>query len=422
MFFIGTINNMRAFDSLEHTQSTLNNLIKKIVGVCYLLNKSRKIKRIRKKERIRVLFVLTELGPWKTEILYLTMLKHPRFEPVLGVSTSPEDASFRKPLEQYLNQKKYEWKSINGRIISDEIQPDIIFYQKPYYSAYNEDIRYDRHWNALFCYVYYAFNSVELNFAFNVGLYNFAWQIYYENEMSAQSRRPLMKNKGKNIVVTGMPIQDMLLKPKSDFKDPWKPLGNLKRIIYAPHHTIGDIHFKGIEFSTFLSNAEAMLELAQKYQNRVQWAFKPHPLLYKNLVSVWGEERTEAYYQKWASLPNSQLELGRYESLFKYSDAMIHDCASFTIEYHYTLNPVLYLIKDDHHADCLNSFATKAFDLHYKATKIDEIEEFIQNVIQGKDPMRTEREQFYNDCLLPPNGKTACQNIINAILGEEEYK
>ena len=101
---------------------------------------------------------------------------------------------------------------------------------------------------------------------------------------------------------------------------------------------------------------------------------------------------------------------------------MIHDCASFTIEYHYTLNPVLYLIKDEHHADCLNTFATKAFDLHYKASNKIEIEKFIQNVIEDKDPMRMKREQFYNECLLPPNGKTACQNIINAILGEEEYK
>ena len=413
---------MGVFSSLEHTQTTFNNLIKRIIAVCYLLKKPQKIRKVRKKDKIKVLFVLTELGPWKTEILYLTMLKHPRFEPILGVSTSPEDASFRKPLEQYLNQKKYAWQSIDGRIISEEIQPDIIFYQKPYYSAYNEDVRYDRHWNALFCYVYYAFNSVELDFATNVGLYNFAWQIYYENEMSAQCRRPLMKNKGKNIVVTGMPIQDLLLKPKSDYEDPWKPLCNLKRIIYAPHHTIGDIHFDGIEFSTFLSNAEAMLAFAQKYQKQVQWAFKPHPLLYKNLVSVWGEERTDAYYQKWATLPNSQVELGRYEALFKYSDAMIHDCASFTIEYHYTLKPVLYLIKDEHHADCLNTFATKAFDLHYKASTVSEIETFIQNVIEENDPMRIEREKFYNDLLLPPNGKSACQNIINAILGLEEYR
>lgn len=111
---------MRAFNSLEHTQSTFNNLIKKFVGICYLLYKTKKIKKIRKKERIKVLFVLTELGPWKTEILYLTLLQHPRFEPVLGVTTSPEDASFRKPLEEIFKPKKiqmekYHWSNYKRR-------------------------------------------------------------------------------------------------------------------------------------------------------------------------------------------------------------------------------------------------------------------------------------------------------------------
>ena len=36
--------------------------------------------------------------------------------------------------------------------------------------------------------------------------------------------------------------------------------------------------------------------------------------------------------------------------------------------------------------------------------------------------MKSEREHFYNKYLIPPHGKTACENIINAILGQEEYK
>lgn len=412
---------MAAFDTLEHTQATLNKVVKQLTGALYLLNKNKKIQKVRGKEKIKVLFVLTELSLWKTENLYLEMLKHPRFEPILGVATSPEDASFRKPFENYLNQKEYSWISIDGRTVSRDICPDIIFYQKPYYSSYFEDMRHDRHWNALFCYVGYAFNSMDIDFAVNTGLYNFAWQIYFENELAASSRRPLMKTKGKNLLVTGLPFQDLMLKPNTEFEDPWKPLDSRKRIIYAPHHTIGDYHFDGIEFSTFLKNADAMLELAEKYSDCTQWAFKPHPLLYSNLVKVWGEKRTDEYYKKWALLPNSQICEGRYEALFKYSDAMIHDCGSFSIEYHYTLNPVLYLIKDSDHAKNLNAFATKAFDLHYKASTPSEIENFIQDVISGKDPMFTQRKAFYEECLIPPYGKNACQNIINAILGKEEF-
>lgn len=408
--------------NLEKIQQTINIIVKRLIAVLYLLLLPQKIKKVRKKEKIKVLFVISELSPWKTENLFVEMTKHPRFEPIIGVATSTEDPSFQRPLEAYLNNKQYKWKNVNGNIISNEINPDIIFYQKPYYSVYFEDIKYDRHWNALFCYVYYAFNSMDIKFAIDNGLFNFSWQIYYENELAASSRRPLMNNKGKNLVVTGMPIQDALLKPKEEFNDPWKKCGQKKRIIYAPHHTIGDIHFEGIDFSTFLENADVMLELVEIYKDSIQWAFKPHPLLYTNLIKIWGKERTDNYYNKWKTLPNTQLELGKYEALFKHSDALIHDCVSFTIEYLYTHNPVLYLTKDKHHSDNLNTFATKAFDLHYKTDKKSGIEEFIQNVISGKDLMKDKREEFFKENLLPPNGKSACQNIINAILGIEEYK
>ena len=48
-----------------------------------------RVRRLRKKSRIRVLFMITELGTWKTEMLYKLMLKHNRFEPIIGISTSP---------------------------------------------------------------------------------------------------------------------------------------------------------------------------------------------------------------------------------------------------------------------------------------------------------------------------------------------
>ena len=43
-----------------------------------------KANKIREKKEIRVLFVLAELGSWKTEELYIRMLSHNRFQPILG--------------------------------------------------------------------------------------------------------------------------------------------------------------------------------------------------------------------------------------------------------------------------------------------------------------------------------------------------
>ena len=71
-----------------------------------------------------------------------------------------------------------------------------------------------------------------------------------------------------------------------------------------------------------------------------------------------------------------------YLALFKYSDALIHDCGSFTIEYLYMDNPVMFLTLDEHHADNLNATAKKAYSLHYKGRSRIDIEEFVVSVIK----------------------------------------
>ena len=232
---------------------------------------------------------------------------------------------------------------------------------------------------------------------------------------------PLIHNK-KNLVSTGFPsIDDLISAPKID---PWKrQQKRKKRIIYAPHHSIGNLHAEGIAYSTFLELGELILNLAIKYKDETQWVFKPHPRLYDKLLTIWGKEKTDSYYRSWEELDNAQIEEGVYADLFKTSDAMIHDCSSFTIEYLTTKKPVMYLThrENDHHQDNMLPYARRAFELHYKGFTKQLIEEFVNNVINGVDPLKSEREKYFEECLLPPHGKTACENIINAILGEAEY-
>ena len=185
----------------------------------------------------------------------------------------------------------------------------------------------------------------------------------------------------------------------------------------GPHHSIGNADHGGIDYSTFLEYSDFILAMAQKYKDDIQMAFKPHPLLRKNLLAYWNEDKINEYYKRWDEYENTQLELGGYKGLFMHSDAMIHDSGSFTIEYHYTHKPVMYLVKNDKHTDNQNEFAVQAYNLHYKGHNEEEIEKFICDVIAGCDPQYDERKKFFEESLLPPNGKTAAQNIIDAILG-----
>ena len=373
---------------------------------------------VRRKKVIKVAFILSDLGKWKTETLYNKMLQNKRFEPVIIIIPYKNyDNSDLRILVDYLNKKQYKYFYLDkNQKISDVMKPDIIFYQEPYNRILDKNKRYKYNLKSLFCYVNYAFHTIDEAWSLDLPLLNLAWQVYYENSLVVKSVSNIMTNKGKNCIVTGLPYTELFFQTKLPINNPWNISSSTKKkIIWAPHHTI--LNDSLIHYSTFLKYCNYMLSLAEKYKEQIQVAFKPHPLLRTKLYEIWGIQKTEDYYARWAHGRNTQLVLGDYVSLFLFSDAMIHDCGSFTVEYHHTKKPIMYLIKDEKHAENLNEFGKKAFNIHYLGRCEDDIESFVINVLQGKDIMKKEREKFYNDYLIPPNGKSASENIINAILG-----
>ena len=375
--------------------------------------------RIRRKKRIEVMFVLSDLGMWKTEGIYLDMLAHPRFNPRLVVVDSREHPGDSVKVMEYLDRKGYKYTYLDAATpLQQGGKADIIFYQKPYAFDLHDLHGYRRNLSSLFCYAAYGIHNIISEEICNQPFHNLAWQYYFENDSCAVETAEAMDNKGKNICVTGVPAFDNYHFHKEINRQAWRLQGKKKkRIIYAPHFSLRGASW--LNYATFLENGEMMLEMARKYAEEVQFAFKPHPLLYKTLVKEWGEDRAREYYHAWEEMPNAQLETGKYSELFIGSDAMIHDCSSFTNEYMLTGHPVMYLVMDvdDHHADNLNTFARKAYELHYKGHNHKEIEEFIQDVIAGRDPMQSERQAYYDEYLQPVKDRPASENILDAILG-----
>lgn len=382
-----------------------------------------KVKKIRSKPKIKVLFVVSEVSIWKTESLYCEMLKHPRFEPILGVALITADKpseSIRKYelLTKYFFDKNYSFIELFGKDISVKVKPDIIFYQQPYYGFIDQSLFFKKCKSALFCHVNYGFNSLSQKLVGDIEYFHYCWQLYYENMTAMNYYESTMPSytrcKGH---ITGLPFQNILEKNKTEFADPWKPQSKKKkRIIWAPHHTI-PTECNLIEYSTFLTVADEMIKIAQEFKDEIQIAFKPHPFLLKKLYNTWGKEKTDEYYQKWNQLKNTQFESGEYYSLFKYSDAMIHDCCSFTIEYLYMDNPVMYLSNGKPHTETLNDFGKAAYNAHIIGESNEDIVQFIQGVITGKDKLKEEREKFIKEYLTIPNKGNASTNIIEAILG-----
>lgn len=408
---------------LRYPKAKTDDLLKVIHYIIYRTYIFFRVPVIRRKKNIKVLYVLAELASWKTELLYLAMLKHQRFNPILGVTdNNVESPGSKTILTDYLESRHYEYidldkddKSIN------KIAPDFIVYYKPYDASYQSAHIFKKHAKAIPLGFSYAIMTVAQKQHYNHPLYYYAFQYYVENELIKKTYREFLGVRANNVKVAGTPICDLLLSDRRNFEDPWKDKTGKKRIIYAPHHSFDGTNGKGIELATFLVNADFMLEMAKKYKGKVAFAFKPHPNLKKKLTKIWGKERADAYWRDWESLDYAQVDYGDYIGLFKYSDAIIHDCGSFTAEYLFMNKPAMYLINgtEERVKAEFNEFGQSCFACYEHGVTHERIEAFINDVIAGNDRMRDIRQTFYDKNLRPPYGRTACENIIHLILGEK---
>lgn len=388
---------------------------------------ARIIKKLKKKEKIRVAFFATYSEIWKYDKLYNLMLNHSRFEPIIFVCPV---VNYGKENMLAQMEKSYTmFRALNYNVVNTynqsndsyvdvkvEYTPDIIFYTNPYQSLVMEKYFITNFLDTLSCYVPYSFMVLRHKWAYDGLFYSLAWRLFYPNELYNQFAKRHSANNSKNVCITGYPMADIFSEEVRKH-DPWKiKEKNVKRIIWAPHHTIdpgGDFRFSG-----FMKSYMIMYNIAEKFRGQIQIAFKPHPLLKLKLYEHkdWGKDKTDVYYKKWAELSNGQLAEGDYVDLFLTSDAMIHDCASFSVEYHYTTKPVMF-IAGDGHMEQLSDFGLLAYNMHYKGAGKNDFEKFIEDVvIKGNDFMFEDRQKFFNEHLLPPNGKCVSQNIIDEIL------
>lgn len=385
---------------------------------------------VRTKEKIKVAFFLIHESVWKYEGVYKLLEKDERFEPMVIVCPdiiNGEETMLRDMNQAYENFKKNGYniiKTLNEKTgewldVRKEIKPDIIFFTNPH-KLTKEEYYITNYLDCLTCYVQYSFHITHLhNLQYNQLFHNLIWKAFYETPMHYHFAQKYASNKGRNVIVSGYPGIDILMDKDHSPIDKWKIKDRkIKRIIWAPHHTIDDDK-SFLSYSNFLDLDKIMIDIALTHPKSVQIAFKPHPLLMGKLYSHqdWGKVKTDAYYNQWDLLPNGQLETGEYIDLFLLSDALIHDSASFMTEYLVTNKPAAFTIRDEKIANRFNEFGKKVFELHYHIYKSSEILIFIQNVVLNSiDFKKNQREQFVLNNLNPLNGKSASENIIHEII------
>ena len=348
--------------------------------------------KIRARGTARVCLIASSLSMWRLEGVWALMQRDSRFDcrilliPLAKHSPETRAAEMQK-LRDYFGKKGIAYHEED---FFEEFDPDIVFYQQFYSHSYLDPVRACHNEHRLLCYTPYGVMFIDKKWQYNSRFHNVGWKIYMQSEAHRNTSRRLADNRGSNVVVVGDADSDAFAEP--GFEDVWKPQEHAKkRIIWAPHH-------KKLKRDSFEWTAAAMKEMALKYRDSVQFAFKPHPILKTYLYRdpAWGQEKTDEFWHFWESQPNTQLETGAFIDLFKGSDAMIHDCNSFIAEYMYTGKPALFLSGNtDRIRASFGEFGKAAIDAHYHGDKAESIPAFIDKVVLGgEDELAPVRKDF----------------------------
>ena len=375
------------------------------------------------KKKINVAFFIHDAAKWKYEGVYRCFEKDERFNPYIVIVPFAAGSVTGYNVEENMMKTYSYFKTThkvclpydaNSKKIFDirgtEFEPDLIFYMNCWHECGKyKQFSYRHNWDKLQAYVPYAWMiSARYIEHFNRDFHNCMWKIFYETPLHVNMSKQYAINKGINAVSSGYPMLDVFFDSNYVQMIRFGKTGERKkRIIWAPHHHI----YEKNRCANFLFVYDLMIQLAKKYENEVQFIFRPHPELAKKLdfcVSGWNEQKRKEYYSVWENMPNTQIELGDYIDMFLTSDALIQDCGSFTAEYLATGKPMLFMEANKEVIAGWNECG-KAIASHlYLSDKGAGVEDFIQNVvIAGQDSMLEQRLKFIENYIRPKSGNAS---------------
>ncbi len=382
--------------------------------------------------KIKVAFLVVYTSTFSSLPIYKLMSNDDRYETSL-IAIPDVQRGIQHLRETYENTLK-DLKTFDEHVIEgydcklDQYldignEYDLIFFNTPYKGMIHEyhNVEYFLDKDVLTFYVNYGFFTLKYGREIvKQDFYNYVWKVFIDSDENLRDLKKVEMIRGKNGVVSGYIKMDSMADAVIEKR-------TRKRVLICPHHTVsGWTGTKFLALSNFLKYADLILELPQKYPE-LDFVFRPHPLLFYNLVSrrLWSEEEVDAYIHQMNSMSNMEYDKdSNYFETFANSDAMIHDCGSFTAEYLFTENPCCYMLKDE--AQIKDDFLPMGQDClqhYYKAYEAEDIYHFIEDVvIRGNDPMKQGRTRFSREHLKfnYPNSAKYAFEYINHLLFQQD--
>lgn len=366
------------------------------------------IKRIRIKKKIKVWIMVFLDSVWAYDNLYQLFEDSDRFEPLVVIVNS-QNRKRNESNKILLESKGYRY--VMFRDTKELGEPDLVMYPTMY-KQYEKNINIcDRKISSLiFCIPYTFWCDIESDHLLDSKNSNVLWRFYAPTNIHKKMGYDLNLIGNMNMRYSGYPKLDDFLQIKK------KP-SEKKIIIYAP----GLVSTSEVaNFGTFHLNGEDILEIAERTSDRINWIFRPHPILGNAMIRIgkYTSKTYEDYLARWKKIKGAKVSVGgSYNELFVNSDAMITDAISFVSTYQYTGNPLLYLDKEG--KLYLNEYGTQLHKVIYHSNynDINGIKKFIENILEGKDELCSIRKSFYNENInyMNHNKMTACRYIYEDI-------
>lgn len=395
----------------------------------YKKKKTAIIKKYKKQKKISVGFIVVFNSVFPIRPVFELMLNDNVFDPYIVVAPDvacPKKEKIATYNEAYYSlSKQYPGKVLHGynsdmeTYVEFKDKFDIVFFCNPYKSLVhkNHDISYFLDKNVLPIYASYGFAALSFwDEVIATDFYNYLWKACVETESNLQHLKDVEKIHGINGVVTGYIKVDKMANIVAEER-------KRKRVIICPHHTVWG--WKNLNISNFLKYKDFFLELPKMFPD-VDFVFRPHPLLFPNMINHmhWSQNDVDEYLEKLLENPNATYDTsGEYFDKFVNSDAMIHDCGSFIGEYLYTEKPCCYMMKNEEETmNGLVPLGQQCMQQYYHAFTKEDIVNFIQNVvINGNDSKKEQREKFVQT-ELKKNYPHAAESVIKMIKNELNIK
>lgn len=390
-----------------------------------------RIRRYPKGRKIHVLFWVSETAKWKAQSLYDAMKKSLDFEPLIVLGVPKGDLDFwGAELAHKLRKDELFYRKLGCTCVTNfdfdkgrsfrlkKYSPDIVFYQDLRIFFPEDSVR-ETAKIALCCDIPYAMRICGGGKWHLVSdwYHKLMFRLFMPTVEQARFYRSSLMwyHLAGQYVAVGHPILDQYLKQSPvDYTDT-RPL-----VIYAPHFSIPVEGVKRpITLSSFLGNGEEILRYAKQH-HEFHWLFKPHPVLYKELMqhAGWSKEAVESYYGEWRAIGDVCVQ-GDYVKYFQKAMAMITDCGSFLVEFPITGKPLIRLVPKELDFPILPMF-DKLLSTAYAVHNLNEMyATFAQVLERREDPKKAERVEAVKELGLFGSKPSAerIMDVLRAVCG-----